>query len=56
MRSAANITNLEELIKEITRIDNDLCELELENHAFDKVKRSGPKTNPRANSYKAQSY
>jgi hypothetical protein len=52
MRSAANITNLEELIEKMTRIDNDLYELELENYAFNKVKHSGPKINYRANSYK----
>jgi hypothetical protein len=52
MRSAANITNLEELIKKTTRIDNDLYELELENYAFDKIKRSRLKINYRANSYK----
>jgi hypothetical protein len=52
MRSAANITNLEELIKETTRINNDLYELKLENYAFNKVKRSRPKINHRANLYK----
>jgi hypothetical protein len=31
MRSSANIVTLEDLIKEVIRIDNDLYELELEN-------------------------
>jgi hypothetical protein len=53
MRSATNVTNLEELIKKITRINNDLYELELENYAFNKVKYSRPKINYRANLYKA---
>jgi hypothetical protein len=53
MRSAANVTNLEELIKKITRIDNNLYELELENCVFNKVKRSRLRTNYKANLYKA---
>ena len=31
MQSSANIVTLENLIKEVTQIDNDLYELELEN-------------------------
>jgi hypothetical protein len=31
MRSSANIITLDDLIEEVTRIDNNLYELELEN-------------------------
>ena len=34
MQSSANIVTLEDLIKEVTRIDNDLYKLELKNRAF----------------------
>ena len=34
MRSSANIVTLEDLIKEVTRINNNLYKLELENQAF----------------------
>ena len=40
MRSRANIVTLEDLIKEVTQIDNDLYELELKNRAFTALRYS----------------
>jgi hypothetical protein len=46
MRSSANIVTLDDLIKEATRIDNDLYELELKNRAFTALRHSRGKFKP----------
>jgi hypothetical protein len=46
MQSGANIVTLEDLIKEATRIDNNLYELELENRAFTALRHLRRKFKP----------
>jgi hypothetical protein len=46
MRSGANITTLNDLIEEATRIDNDLYEVEIENRAFTTPRHSRERFRP----------